>query len=59
MKVMQKYYLQKVLQMNEEQAMIEQNSDITPGKQDSLDVIKKCKRKWFYKLLSVDESNEK
>jgi hypothetical protein len=45
--------------MNEEQAMIEQDLDITPiTKQDSLALIKKYKREWFRKSLSVDESDE-
>ncbi len=39
--------------------MIEQDLDITPiTKQDSLALIKKRKREWFCKSLSVDKSDE-
>jgi hypothetical protein len=58
-KVTRTYCLRKVSQMKEEQAMIEQDADITPiSRKENLDLIKKRKREWFRKSLTVDDSDE-
>ena len=58
-KVTRTYCLRKVSQMKVEQAMIEQDADITPNtKQENLALIRKRKREWFRKSLKVDDSDD-